>query len=55
MSVLLPGLTDQKCNPPCVCLPVDDVVDKSDNNEDAEAENDTENEVEEKDHHAGVQ
>uniref|UniRef100_A0A674AD83 Cytosolic carboxypeptidase 1 n=1 Tax=Salmo trutta TaxID=8032 RepID=A0A674AD83_SALTR len=34
-------------------LGVDDVVDKSDNNEDAEAENDTENEVEEKDHHAG--
>uniref|UniRef100_A0A674ADR2 Cytosolic carboxypeptidase 1 n=1 Tax=Salmo trutta TaxID=8032 RepID=A0A674ADR2_SALTR len=32
-------------------LGVDDVVDKSDNNEDAEAENDTENEVEEKDHH----
>uniref|UniRef100_A0A674AF58 Cytosolic carboxypeptidase 1 n=1 Tax=Salmo trutta TaxID=8032 RepID=A0A674AF58_SALTR len=43
--------TSTKCNPPCVCLPVDDVVDKSDNNEDAEAENDTENEVEEKDHH----
>uniref|UniRef100_A0AAZ3SHY0 Cytosolic carboxypeptidase 1 n=1 Tax=Oncorhynchus tshawytscha TaxID=74940 RepID=A0AAZ3SHY0_ONCTS len=34
-------------------LGMDDVVDESDNNEDAEAENDMENEVEEKDHHAG--
>ncbi|KAM9547313.1 cytosolic carboxypeptidase 1 isoform 3-T5 [Salvelinus alpinus] len=34
-------------------LGVDDVVDESDNNEDAEAENDTENEVEEKYRHAG--
>uniref|UniRef100_A0A8C7GXC6 Cytosolic carboxypeptidase 1 n=1 Tax=Oncorhynchus kisutch TaxID=8019 RepID=A0A8C7GXC6_ONCKI len=32
-------------------LGMDDVVDESDNNEDAEAENDMENEVEEKDHH----
>nr|XP_029492899.1 cytosolic carboxypeptidase 1 [Oncorhynchus nerka] len=34
-------------------LGMDDVVDESDNNEDAEAENDMENEVEEKEHHAG--
>uniref|UniRef100_A0A8C7PW15 Cytosolic carboxypeptidase 1 n=1 Tax=Oncorhynchus mykiss TaxID=8022 RepID=A0A8C7PW15_ONCMY len=34
-------------------LGMDDVVDESDNNEEAEAENDMENEVEEKDHHAG--
>ncbi|XP_055774952.1 cytosolic carboxypeptidase 1-like isoform X3 [Salvelinus fontinalis] len=34
-------------------LGVDDVVDESDNYEDAEAENDTENEMEEKDRHAG--
>uniref|UniRef100_A0A8C7PV31 Cytosolic carboxypeptidase 1 n=1 Tax=Oncorhynchus mykiss TaxID=8022 RepID=A0A8C7PV31_ONCMY len=32
-------------------LGMDDVVDESDNNEEAEAENDMENEVEEKDHH----
>uniref|UniRef100_A0A8C7VIZ1 Cytosolic carboxypeptidase 1 n=1 Tax=Oncorhynchus mykiss TaxID=8022 RepID=A0A8C7VIZ1_ONCMY len=41
----------QSCLCPRVWLPVDDVVDESDDNDDVETENDTENEEEDKDHH----